>query len=160
MQLVLDNHFHCGGSIIDPLTILTAAHCTVDAADDPSRYSIASGLTTRFENNRREIQERHAVPVADIFMKNHWRRNGDIAIIKLARPLELGGNRAASIDLYQHNDFDSFLDEGLRCKVAGWGKLYSGQKDPTRELREVRVEIATKEACSTYLRSHNTGPGE
>merc|ERR1712012_401032 len=71
---------YCGGTVLDAKTILTAAHCQVS-----TNHYIMVGKTNRNEGQN--------VAIANVINSN-WNQqtmDNDIAIVKLATPLTLGG---------------------------------------------------------------------
>ena len=83
-QIILyyDDFFTCGGSLINSLWIITAAHCVSDRASQPSRFRIGLGLFDRNVFNSWTIF-RTATRIIIHESYSSWTFSNDIALIKL-----------------------------------------------------------------------------
>lgn len=89
----------CGGSIIGPSVIVTAAHCT---PNDPTHLAVVAGQSTLSELNNIDNWR----PVASVRVhpgyvpsQNGSAPHNDIAVLHLTRPLPLDGTTMATIAL-------------------------------------------------------------
>uniref|UniRef100_W8BW94 Chymotrypsin-C n=1 Tax=Ceratitis capitata TaxID=7213 RepID=W8BW94_CERCA len=103
-------HF-CGGSIIAPDRILTAAHCCKDF--DVGRMSILAGIRDLNDSEAVRIQ----VQSYDIHENYEELVTSDIAILKLMEPLNLDGTRIAAIDVRG----GEVVGGGVPVTLTGWG---------------------------------------
>jgi len=72
----------CGGVIVDPWNILTAAHC-LDYSNDLGNYFVRVGAHERYASGQ-------LIPIAQLLLHPNYdesRSSNDIGIIKLARPV-------------------------------------------------------------------------
>merc|ERR1712111_105307 len=124
---------YCGGTVLDAKTILTAAHCQVS-----TNHYIMVGKTNRNEGQN--------VAIANVINSN-WNQqtmDNDIAIVKLATPLTLGGDvQAICLPSAGFNP-----DVGAECFVSGWGTLQSGAQSLPTQLQYVGVPVTSQAYCN------------
>ncbi|KAK3874643.1 hypothetical protein Pcinc_020424 [Petrolisthes cinctipes] len=151
--------FSCGGALISPYHVLTAAHCL-----------IAPGLTetavTRFQKpsvvrlgevdfERVDESQAFDYKVAGVQVHEGYAlpaKYNDIAIITLE-------NRVEFTSALRPYCLPQRQDElvGRRCTVSGWGRRPGGQVSTV--LHNVEVEIVSREECgSAYLDDTATRP--
>ena len=127
---------YCGGTILDAKTILTAAHCQVTT----NNYIMVGEIN---------VNEGQGIAIADVinninYNDNDYSMDNDIAIIKLATPLTLGGDvQALCLPSTNFNP-----NVGANCFVSGWGSLASEGSYPTR-LQYVGVPVSSQSYCNT-----------
>uniref|UniRef100_U5EUN9 Phenoloxidase-activating factor 2 n=1 Tax=Corethrella appendiculata TaxID=1370023 RepID=U5EUN9_9DIPT len=155
MELFLDHPisvYLCGGSIIHPSVILTAAHCVQNkkAADLKIR---AAEWDTQTTNEIYPTQDRQ---VAEIIVHENYYKGGlfnDVALLILTTPLELGNVVQAVCLPEQNMKFDY-----SRCYASGWGKdVYGKEGAYSAILKKVDLPIVPNDKCDKILKGTSLG---
>ena len=136
---LLDGQGHfCGGSVISPTQIVTAAHCTegMSAGD----ITIRAGVTDVTDASG---QDRAVASIAE-HPEYASTQVGDIAVITLAQPLQLSQNVQA-IGLAT----DADVAGATTGVVTGWGALSENDEAGSQTLLAAQVPLVSDNACST-----------
>uniref|UniRef100_A0A0C9QDL4 CTR2_1 protein n=1 Tax=Fopius arisanus TaxID=64838 RepID=A0A0C9QDL4_9HYME len=137
----------CGGSIIDAMHILTAAHCVFDENDRmlrPESIRIVTGVI-----DYRAANYENTFPVAMIIPHPHYNSlvlMNDIAIVKLARPIPFNSFQK-SIRLPTED-----TSPGTAAITSGWGAIWgitSFRKGPlSRYLQQIGMMTLSRSECA------------
>lgn len=139
VALISDGTSLCGGSIITPWRILTAAHCP----DGRSTSQVIAGAHDRTVNE--PTQQRATIPAEFFLIHENYSDNNfdnDIAILLLSRRFEI--NEFVSVISLPDPVLGDFT--GMTGRVSGWGRVESGSSVP--RLRFVDLPIISTQACT------------
>nr|XP_024645794.1 transmembrane protease serine 3 isoform X4 [Macaca nemestrina] len=139
-SLQFQGYHLCGGSVIAPLWIVTAAHCVYDLYL-PKSWTIQVGLVSLLDNPAPS----HLVEKIVYHSKYKPKRLGnDIALMKLTGPLTFN-------EMIQPvclpNSEENFPD-GKVCWTSGWGATEDGAGDASPVLNHAAVPLISNKICN------------
>ncbi|MCF3124858.1 serine protease [Streptomyces arenae] len=142
----------CGGSLVTPDTIATAAHCLVDEAGKPVKPKTLQVAVGRTVLSAKQGQIRN-IAKGGVFVHPRYLKGQeayDVAFLQLEKPV-----RGISPVALPTQGTDALIRPGQKATVAGWGNTDTVLPYTPDRLRQVKVPILSHAECGTSYKEYD-----
>ncbi|KAG7483963.1 hypothetical protein MATL_G00043860 [Megalops atlanticus] len=143
-------HFYgshtCGGSLVAPDFVVTAAHCFPKKTTSslvPSNWRVYGGVVSQNRLNTPYLVQK--IIINEFYDPDT--NDFDIALLKLKQPVEFSNN-VGPVCL---PTFDQTFSPGTTCWTSGFGTTEEGAAKGSPDLMEVAVKIIDTSVCNSNM---------
>src|SRR3954469_3931028 len=148
----LRGEIFCGGTIRDPLHVITAGHCVEESStDEPGEIDVAAGFTNQAKPQA-TLQRRHVVAISSHpDFNTPIALDNDVAILTLDQPLDLSDpSVVAALPPAPAGE------TGTQALISGWGDTDAGGPFVSPDkLQEAIVDVLADSSCAGYADAYD-----
>nr|XP_036671216.1 trypsin beta [Drosophila suzukii] len=134
-------NFECGGSLVTPRCVLTAAHCLKEG--QPSDFVVRGGVTYLRDMSNARYVRKILLPAA----YSRTTLDHDVALLQLQHPLQASVARPISLAVNSPRP-------GSFVRVSGWGLTDDSSTSLPNQLHSVHVRVMPQWECRDLYRGY------
>ncbi|MEV4330982.1 serine protease [Streptomyces sp. NPDC049597] len=136
----------CGGSLISPDVVLTAAHCVTGTK--PKELEVTVGRTVLSDKRQGQLRNVRSIVSHPRYTKGD--EAYDLALLELAKPV----TGVAAVKMPTAGT-DALLRPGAQATVIGWGNTDTEVPSYPDRLRGVKVPLLSHAECTATYPGYN-----